>query len=520
MFGLKRGSLRKNSGLDRFSKDRSGNVAMMFAFAIVPIIGMIGLVIDYGRASEARASLDAAADSAVLSITAAGIDPTKRQEIASKIMLEQLTPALRARVSDIKITTEQTASGDVIHLEYVASQNTMFDGFVPTSEIAISNRVSAMTQEPSFTDITFLLDRSASMLLAASAADRTKMEDVTSNLTGAAYPGGSNKDKAETCAFACHRPAVKFQKNGSTHFYGMSSTEVARENNVRLRFDVMVDAVAGILQNLHDIETEYESNKAIKPADPRYTTTIVDFATDWTITQAKNQNPDDVNTKKYIGTDDLLQARQAVLKLDPYDSDEIVAKNKAKTWDQAWWQWTNFRRPWEGITGVTDDSTRPGLSTLRPNNDGLASGDGMTAATRKKFVVFVTDGVRDTQSNATYDRDTTGLTEVARDATDNGEGHFTIYDSSRMHSTISPSYCQPLKDRGVQVVVLYTRYYEITSNWWYNNNVAPFFSSIETKLRACASPEMFITADNESEMNAAFAKILKVLNGSETRLVN
>jgi Flp pilus assembly protein TadG len=515
--------MRKLDGLailKRFERDRRGNVAMMFAFALVPIFGMIGLVIDYGRAGEARAELDAAADSAVLAITSSSTDPAKREEVAKKIMLQQLPEDLRSRVTKVKVTSEQTDSGEIIHLEYAATQKMMFDGFVPASTMPISNKVAAVTQEPAYTDITFLLDRSASMLLAAGPADRTKMEDVTSKLKGSSYPGGSASDHAETCAFACHRPAVKFESNNTTYYYGESSTEVARKNGVRLRFDVMVDAVAGILQNLHNFEEDFTKKKAVKPKDPRYTTTIVDFATDWQITQAKSKKPNDSNTKKYVGTGDLLDARSAVLQLDPYDSDDIVPKDKAKTWENGWWQWTNFRRPWDGLAGIKNDNDWPGLETLRPDKNGKASGDGLSPATRKKFVVFVTDGVRDTQSGDSYDRDVTGLTKVERDAADNGKGHYTIWDDWRMHSTISPSYCQPIKDRGVQVVVLYTRYYEIKSNWWYNNNVAPFFSSIETKLKECASPNMFITADDENQMNAAFDKILKVVNGSETRLVN
>jgi Flp pilus assembly protein TadG len=49
-----------------FAADRRGNVAIMFGIALVPILGIIGVVVDYGRATSARTELNAAIDSAAL----------------------------------------------------------------------------------------------------------------------------------------------------------------------------------------------------------------------------------------------------------------------------------------------------------------------------------------------------------------------------------------------------------------------------------------------------------------------
>jgi Flp pilus assembly protein TadG len=54
--------------LARFGKDRSGNVAMLFGLALVPVLGLAGAALDYARASTARATLDAAVDSAALMV--------------------------------------------------------------------------------------------------------------------------------------------------------------------------------------------------------------------------------------------------------------------------------------------------------------------------------------------------------------------------------------------------------------------------------------------------------------------
>ena len=48
----------------RFVHDRRGNIAVIFAIACVPLITAVGCAVDYSRATQARAKLQAAADAA------------------------------------------------------------------------------------------------------------------------------------------------------------------------------------------------------------------------------------------------------------------------------------------------------------------------------------------------------------------------------------------------------------------------------------------------------------------------
>src|SRR3954451_20188028 len=50
--------------LNRFAGDRSGNVAVIFAIASVPILTAVGCAVDYSRATQIRAKLQAAIDAA------------------------------------------------------------------------------------------------------------------------------------------------------------------------------------------------------------------------------------------------------------------------------------------------------------------------------------------------------------------------------------------------------------------------------------------------------------------------
>jgi Flp pilus assembly protein TadG len=53
----------------RFIKADQGNIAVTFAFALVPILGFIGAAVDYTRANSARSSMQAALDSTALMVS-------------------------------------------------------------------------------------------------------------------------------------------------------------------------------------------------------------------------------------------------------------------------------------------------------------------------------------------------------------------------------------------------------------------------------------------------------------------
>ena len=53
----------------RFSRDERGNIAMIFAVALVPLLGFVGAAVDYSRANAARSSMQVALDSAALMVS-------------------------------------------------------------------------------------------------------------------------------------------------------------------------------------------------------------------------------------------------------------------------------------------------------------------------------------------------------------------------------------------------------------------------------------------------------------------
>src|SRR6187455_2703856 len=53
----------------RFGGANQGNIAVIFAIALVPVISFVGAAIDYTRANSARSSMQAALDSTALMLS-------------------------------------------------------------------------------------------------------------------------------------------------------------------------------------------------------------------------------------------------------------------------------------------------------------------------------------------------------------------------------------------------------------------------------------------------------------------
>lgn len=58
-----------NRQFARFARAEQGNIAVIFAIALVPVLGFVGAAVDYSRAVQARTSLQVALDSAALMVS-------------------------------------------------------------------------------------------------------------------------------------------------------------------------------------------------------------------------------------------------------------------------------------------------------------------------------------------------------------------------------------------------------------------------------------------------------------------
>ncbi len=110
-----------------------------------------------------------------------------------------------------------------------------------------------------------------------------------------------------------------------------------------------------------------------------------------------------------------------------------------------------------------------------------ASGDGMTNTQPRKVLFLVTDGVQD----------------------------YTNSNGVRSQSAIDPSYCQPFKDNGYVVYVVYTPYYPLMNGYYLSNMTGIVEGSgagtTTANLKACASDPVadYIQASDHASLVAA-----------------
>ena len=272
--------------LPRFSSDRRGNIAMIFALASIPILFAVGMAIDYTSAARRRAKLDAIADAAALSaVTPTEFSQTPGQgpnasqaQTAAQTLFNTLASAVSG-LSNIQgnVSVTDSPSGKtntrVATVVYTAQSQNAFGGIIGLTSLPIGNGSGITAQAQAAPNINFyiLADSSPSMAIPATTAGIDQMylatycsahlvSDPTSTTTknncptstytaGGAYTSTSTSGSTTTmtitsgqatqtnygdnevnvstsggCSFACHESdETKWVLPGNTNFPGTGS---------------------------------------------------------------------------------------------------------------------------------------------------------------------------------------------------------------------------------------------------------------------------------------------------------
>ena len=126
-------------------------------------------------------------------------------------------------------------------------------------------------------------------------------------------------------------------------------------------------------------------------------------------------------------------------------------------------------------TDTDYDDAMNDINTLMPTpgNGTNAKGD-----TPQEVLFFVTDGVED-----------------------------ETVSGSRQQSLMNTSWCNTVKNRGIRIAVLYTVYYPLPTNSWYNTYISPFQAQISSNMQSCASPGLFFAVDTGGDISAAMTAL-------------
>ncbi|WP_448029056.1 TadE/TadG family type IV pilus assembly protein [Bradyrhizobium liaoningense] len=225
----------------RFVHDRRGNIAVIFALACVPLITAVGCAVDYSRATQTRAKLQAAADAASVgsiakaspAFKAAGNMTSDGPISVGVTDAENIFNANRANLTgytlnSITSTVVKTGSTVTSTIAFSASINTMFLGLIGKTALTLTGTSKATASMPLYIDFYLLLDNSPSMGVGATPTDVQTMVNNTS----------------DKCAFACHD--LKDKNN----YY-----DLAKKLGVTTRIDVLRSATQSLMDTASATET-------------------------------------------------------------------------------------------------------------------------------------------------------------------------------------------------------------------------------------------------------------------------
>lgn len=237
-----------------FIKNTSGNLAVTFAILAIPVIGAVGVAVDYMRLSDMRSNLQDSVDAALL----AGAQEAQKQLSQGARKRQAVIAGKKVALAFHEVNFSATVTQKnkrrinfqpLIKVENgTVSASATVKGTLDTTlatviglkktDYVIKSEVNLAGQN--FVELHFVIDNSNSMGIGASASDQTTM------------------DNSMGCAFACHVPDKPYNGNPAyTYIEHENTLDDARALGVKLRIDVAKESVEKIV---NDIENSQYSN--------------------------------------------------------------------------------------------------------------------------------------------------------------------------------------------------------------------------------------------------------------------
>jgi len=329
--------------LNRFVRDSHASVAVITAFAAIPMLFLIGAGVDYGMAVQREAELNGYADASAL----AAVTPTMMAQStsAATTAAQDTFNAQAASLGSItysptnlQVSISTVGAKRTATVSYSATYQTSFASILGMNGIALSGSSSATAGQAPNIDFYLLLDDSPSMAIAATQAGINAMVAATPAQGG--------------CAFGCHETHPSSDNLGNPN--GEDNYTLARNLGVTLRVDLLRQAVQNLMSTAQS--TENTNNAAYRMA---INTFDVNFNTIQALTASL------ATAQASAGNIQLLTV---------YSNNWLTSSNNNSDTD------TNY------------DKAMSGANTLMPNP---GSGSNVKGDTPQEVLFFVTDGVED-----------------------------------------------------------------------------------------------------------------------------
>ncbi|MCP3385265.1 MULTISPECIES: TadE/TadG family type IV pilus assembly protein [unclassified Bradyrhizobium] len=491
--------------VSRLKRDSRGNVAAMFAIALVPLIASIGCAIDYSMATRIKAKLQGSADSAgvaSISVNSAGYNAamamTSNGSVGAGVteannVFNGNAATFSGSYTNLGVTSTVTKTGNklVSNVQFSADVPVTFMQLLGYRKLTVTGSSSSTTTLPLYLDFYLTLDVSGSMGLPSTTAEAQRMQSINPD-NYRQYPTG--------CTLACH---FSPQNSACTD----SGTQGYPTNNYCLGYAisrVSQSGYRGLLQTKTSNPMGVQLPSSIVSGLPNslYSNlaTVANCPTDGTdsciqlrldaVGYAVNQlfvtanNTEKVANQFRIGLYPFIRYLYSYFPLtssingSTTNSSTInyAAANLATLLD------TNMNTNL-GSGGTHIDTALSSVNTLI-----TSVGDGSAWNNTLPYVFLVTDGAQDPQVKG------------VPNGSWSGSNHATTIDPATS--------CTPLKNRGVIISVLYIPYQKInpvnTSFAGDEDDYANWnIPNIPASLQNCASPGFFYTANTPADITAA-----------------
>jgi Flp pilus assembly protein TadG len=277
--------------------------------------------------------------------------------------------------------------------------------------------------------------------------------DSSPSMAIAATQAGINTMVANTssqggCAFGCHQsdPSADNLGNQAVVNNGSTCTPAGEDNYTLARCLNVTLRIDNLVLATQNLMTTAQSTMSSTSAVYRVAIYTFDIAFNTIQTLTGNMSTAQTSAGN-------------ITMLEVYKNNWLTSSNNNSDAD------TNYDNAMTNI-----NSTMPS-----PGNGTTAKGD-----TPQEVLFFVTDGVED-----------------------------EMVSGSRQQSLMNTSWCNTIKNRGIRIAVLYTVYYPLPTNSWYNTYISPFQSNIGPNLQACASPQLYFAVNTGGDISAAMTALFK-----------
>ena len=223
------------SRLRAFAGARGGNVAMIYALSIIPILAATGSAIDLSRGMVVKMRLGEALDSAALAVGGTlGLTSPQMTAKAQQFMNANYGGNALGTISNLSVAS----SGQVITVSATASVPTAFMGLFGITYLTV-NASAEVTRDSKGLEVALVLDNTGSMgqsgkLQALKDSANTLIDTVWAGQTTPAYARGS----IVPFSFTVRVDTTTFVNNHWVDTTGLSSMAKVNFSNSRYAFQV------------------------------------------------------------------------------------------------------------------------------------------------------------------------------------------------------------------------------------------------------------------------------------------